>query len=296
MSRVVLPRGPGSYRWYYVDATDGQHTAVAIFMVGSLFSSRYAAAWKHGAEPTQHAAVNFALYRGSERLCWVLSEYSSAQVTESGTGLTIGGSSLHYPRHGELELQIRDHTARWARPIEASVKLEQLGPGHAPLRLIEGLGHFWHPIAPHARAHVSVPSFGLELEARAYHDGNFGPVPLGSDLRGWDWERSREGDCTTIAYRPWHDGAAALTVTASSASIVSSRHSDASGPRERTAWGLSVPLLDGPHQLLESSPFYARRQAQRGERHALGEVADFARFHSPWVRWMASLRTRVHAA
>jgi carotenoid 1,2-hydratase len=58
---------------------------------------------------------------------------------------------------------------------------------------------------------------------------------------------------------------------------------------ERTAWGLRVPKRPST-RLLESSPFYARMET--GE-DTLGEVADFQRFHQPWVRWMAALRTRV---
>jgi carotenoid 1,2-hydratase len=30
--------------------------------------------------------------------------------------------------------------------------------------------------------------------------------------------------------------------------------------------------------------------------HALGEVADFRRFHSPLIRWMARFRMRVEPA
>jgi carotenoid 1,2-hydratase len=53
-----------------------------------------------------------------------------------------------------------------------------------------------------------------------------------------------------------------------------------------------VPAPD----LVESSPFYARQVARSGELHAIGEVADFRRFRSPLVRWMAHFRTRVERA
>ena len=68
-----LPQRPGAYRWYYADVACGEVSAVAIFLVGSLFSPRYAADGR--ALPTEHCAVNFALYVGGRRRQWVLSEY-----------------------------------------------------------------------------------------------------------------------------------------------------------------------------------------------------------------------------
>ena len=39
--------------------------------------------------------------------------------------------------------------------------------------------------------------------------------------------------------------------------------------------------------------FYAYRKARRDGLDVMGEVADFRRFHSPFIRWMAHFRTRV---
>ena len=65
----------------------------------------------------------------------------------------------------------------------------------------------------------------------------------------------------------------------------------------RSRWGLSVPAKYGgaTPRLLESSPFYARLEAEAGGAHTLGEVADFRRFHNPWVRWMANFRMRTES-
>ena len=38
-----LPERAGAYRWYYADVGSGEVSAVVIFLVGSLFSARYAA-------------------------------------------------------------------------------------------------------------------------------------------------------------------------------------------------------------------------------------------------------------
>ena len=300
MNRFELPSGPGSYRWYYLDVTAGDFTAVVIFMVGSIFSPRYSSAHRKGGEPREHAAVNFALYEKGVRWQWVLSEYQQVALSADGRSLSIGGSSMSYSPDGRLVVDLVDKTPVWGRPTEVRVELVPEGPGHPPLRLVEGLEHWWRPIAPRARATVLVPRHGLTLEGRAYHDGNHGEVPLGSDLRGWDWVRVHEADRTTICYRPWHpatpEDRRAWQVDVSARSIHVAHQALSPPPTSRTAWGLRVPANlggDTAPALLESSPFYARLESHGAARHTLGEVADFRRFHSPWVRWMAGLRTRV---
>jgi carotenoid 1,2-hydratase len=74
-------------------------------------------------------------------------------------------------------------------------------------------------------------------------------------------------------------------------------------PTSITGWGLRVPArlhsgceVVGPPRLLESSPFYARLEARQGQLDSMGEVADFRRFHSPFIRWMAHFRTRTGRA
>ena len=302
MNRVTLPDGPGSYRWYYVDVSSGDFTAVVIFMVGSIFSARYSSAQRRGGEPREHAAVNFALYEKGARWQWVLSEYQAVTVEDDGAGLRIGASTLRYTADGRLRIEVVDQTPLWGKPARVGLELEARGPGHAPLRLVEGLEHWWHPIAPRAHARVTVPLQELEFEGRAYHDGNHGQVPLGSDLRGWDWVRTHEDERTRIKYRPWHPDASAdraWQVDVSANSVEVSQPTAPPAPPTRTNWGLQVPStlgVAGKPRLLESSPFYARLEREQGASHSLGEVADFRRFHSPWIRWMARLRTRMAPA
>ncbi|MBL8952892.1 MAG: carotenoid 1,2-hydratase, partial [Myxococcaceae bacterium] len=199
MNTIQVPEAPGSYRWYYVDVTHGEHTVVAIFMIGSLFSSRYAASPR--ASPRQHAAVNFAVYEGGVRRAWVLSEYAALDASERSLG--IGRSTLSYTGERRLELNVRERTVHFGRELEANVTLDSHCPKGAPLVLVPGLGHRWHPIAPLATAKVEVPSLGLTFEGHAYHDGNDGDVPLGTDLAGWDWERRCEPGRTVVTYRPY---------------------------------------------------------------------------------------------
>lgn len=283
MSPFTLPSAPGSYRWYYVDVSAGDYTAVAIFMIGSIFSPRYSRSHPRGASPQQHAAVNFALYEKGARRHWVLSEYQ--RVNTNGAQLQIGTSTMRYA-DGRLIVDVKDVTALWGKPLSAQIELTPEGPGHAPVRLVEGLSHHWHPIAPRARAKLSLG--GLELEGRGYHDGNHGDVPLGSDLRGWDWTRSHTADRTTIHYRPWTTQSG-WQVEVDSSSARAAQVAMSAPDSRRTAWGLPVPKRSSA-RLLESSPFYARME---NGADTLGEVADFQRFHQPWIRWMAALRTRV---
>lgn len=302
MNRFELPTQSGAYRWYYVDVSAGDYTAVFIFMVGSVFSARYSASLKKGGAPREHAAVNFALYEKGARYLWVLSEYQAVTLSADARTLHIGQSWLRY-EDGRLTAEVRDRTApfmmtQWGQPTHARLDFSPLGPTHPEVTLVDGLSHRWRPIAARGEARVQVLSHGIDLRGRGYHDGNHGDVPLGGDLRGWEWVRVHRPDATEITYRPWTDGPATqVRVTEGEAS---SRREVLPPPRaERTTWGLKAPAelgVDGAPRLLESSPFYARTEAFDASAHAMGEVADFRRFHSPTVRWMASFRTRVGGA
>lgn len=295
MNRIELPSKSGAYRWYYVDVTAGEHTAVFIFMIGSIFSAKYSTSLKKGGLPREHAAVNFALYHRGVRTHWVLTEYGDVTVSDDGKRLGIGRSWLQYDE-GRLTAEVQDKTTPfmmtdWGSPTKVSLELTPDGPSHAEVQLVPGLSHRWRPIA--ARAHAKVTLDGITLEGRGYHDGNHGEVPLGSDLRGWEWVRVHGPDATEITYRPWTETAAhVVRVTEDEATL---QPTPLRAPEAmRTNWGLAVPKEHGV--LLESSPFYARHELIAGERHALGEVADFQRFHSPSVRWMASFKTRNGSA
>jgi len=293
MNRIELPTRPGAYRWYYVDVVAGDFTAVFIFMIGSLFSARYSAGVNRGALPAAHSAVSFALYERGVRRCWVLSEYPDARVEDGGDTLRIGESSFSYDALGNVSARVSDRSALWGRPVEATLSLTVGAATSAPIQLVEGGSHFWHPIAPRGQARVTLPQH--TLDGRAYHDGNFGEVPLGTDCPGWDWARRHGPEETVVRYQPWGAGPGArLVADGSGATVV--RTQEVPAGRRRTGWGLSVPLaLEGARELrlLESSPFYARLEGATGDGSVLGEVANFERFHRPSIRWMARLRTRI---
>jgi hypothetical protein len=75
----------GGYAWWYVDALsdDGQHGAVIIGFVGSVFSPYYAWARRpraqHAPRALDHCAINVALY-GPGRGRWAMTERGADRV------------------------------------------------------------------------------------------------------------------------------------------------------------------------------------------------------------------------
>jgi carotenoid 1,2-hydratase len=289
---------PGAYRWYYADVTAGEHSAVFIFMVGSLFSPRYSVAARRGGLPREHCAVNFALYHRGSRQHWVLSEYRSMEQ-ESAYQLRIGRSTLSYSGEKVL-MEVDERTAPWGRPVKARLVLEPVTPVGDEVQLVPGLPHWWQPVAPRTRALLEVDTEGVRAEGVGYHDTNHGSEQLGMRLSGWHWSRTHGTHQTVVDYL-LPNGVAPVRVTAAPGRVQCERgpHGEVL-PTWRTGWGLQVPrhlragnIVVGAPRLLESSPFYARVEAHHEGLNTLGEVADFRRFHSPLIRWMAHFRTRV---
>ncbi|MCP3058751.1 carotenoid 1,2-hydratase [Myxococcus sp. K38C18041901] len=298
----ALPGEAGAYRWFYADVTAGPFSAVCIFMLGSLFSPRYSVAARRGGRPMEYSAVNFALYHEGVRRLWVLSEYPHAQMESPGR-LRIGRSTLTYGEDGVVCMEVDDWTAPWGRPVSARLTLEPLTPMGEVVRLMPELPHYWQALAPRAKAKLEVSSLGVTAEGLGYHDTNHGEELLGERLAGWHWARTHREDTTVVDYH-LPDGVAPLRMTACSSGVRCERGEEPqSRPTVITGWGLRVPsrlesgnTVVGQARLLESSPFYARLEARKGALDCMGEVADFRRFHSPFIRWMAHFRTRLGRA
>jgi carotenoid 1,2-hydratase len=299
----ALPDSPGAYRWFYADVTAGEYSAVFIFMVGSLFSPRYSAGARRGALPLEHCAVNFALYHRGTRRRWVLSEYarSSVRVRRGGRALHIGRSLLEYGLDGTVRMEVDERCAPFGGAVRARLVLEPRGLAAEEMQLVPGLPHFWRVLAPRADARLEVLSEGVVAEGIGYHDSNHGAELLGERLPGWHWARVHGPEETVVDYH-LPGGVGPLRVTADALGTKSERRPLLAQVRDTslTGWGLRVPAwlyagntVVGEPRLLESSPFYARVEARRGGLDVMGEVADFRRFHSPFIRWMAHFRTRV---
>lgn len=293
-----LPRERGAYRWFYTDVHGDDWTAVVIFMVGAVFSPRYAA--RRTATPVEHCAVNLALYARGRRRAWVFSEYAGAAI-EAGL-LRIGSSTLAYAPDGSVRLHVCDRTAPWGRTIEAEVTLApRCAPGPV-VPIVDGLPHHWQALAPRAEARLVVPSLDVAIDGVGYHDTNAGDEPLGLRLPGWRWGRIHGTARSLVCLEP-PPPARAIHATVGPDGVRILRGPAIPTSWRRTGWGLPVPArisaggLSVPStHLLESSPFYARQEGEADGAHALAEVADFRRFRSPLIRWMAHFRMRTGRA
>jgi len=292
-----LPERAGAYRWYYADVACGDVSAVVIFLLGSLFSPRYAR--RRRARPVEHCAVNFALYVGGRRRQWVLSEYPTA--LQSADALSIGRSSFRVARDGTVEIQVRERLAPFGGETRAELLLRPTAPGLGAVPLLPDGSHTWEPRAPRCEAELRLPLLGHVLAGHGYQDANAGDSPLGTTLPGWSWTRVHAPDVTAIDFRL--PAGERLTVRTGERGSALVRDDAPPAGGTPTGWGLRVPttlsaggLEVSAPDLVESSPFYARQVARSGDLHAIGEVADFRRFRSPLVRWMAHFRTRVERA
>jgi carotenoid 1,2-hydratase len=296
-----LPQQSGSYLWLYTDVVVGEVTAVCIFLVGSVFSPRYAARLGRSA-PLDHCALNFALYRGGRRIVWVFTEYSGVAHT-SPYRLGIGNSTLAYARDGTLVLSVTERTAPWGQPVRARLELT---PACAPVGVMpldmEG-AHRWEPRIVRGTARLEVSALGIEGIGRGYHDVNHGSVALGDGVPGWWWTRVHAPEASYVRYNV-HGCSSVIEVIARDGHHPRVARTPAiDGNRRRSAWGLPLPTDLGAGdmtvpagRILESSPFYARQETHADALHALGESADFRRFRCPLIRWMAYFRMRTERA
>lgn len=296
-----LPATPGAYRWLYADAQCGPYSVVCIMMVGALFSPRYAVAARRGARPLAHCAVSCAVHHRGRRLAWVFTERPGAAVEDDGRTLRIGPSRLSYGPDGAVRIAVDERTAPWGRRLRLALRLVPAAPPGPELSVDGGGPHRWQPLVPRARAELVLEG-GTPVAGIGYHDGNHGPERLGLGLRGWRWSRVHAPDATWIRYCP-PAPSTTIEVVARADGVDVQRTPPALEAMRRSRWGLPLPatIAAGEHAVpvtavLESSPFYARQEGRRGDLLALAEVADFQRFHSPLIRWMAHFRLRVERA
>lgn len=291
------PQRTGAYRWFYVDARAGDLTVVCIFMIGAVFSPRAVVGAMRGATPLTHCAVNCAVYRGGRRLAWAFTEHTGLHV--AGDVLRIGRSTFAYAADGHVVIAISERTAPFGRPLQLDLELVPEAPPAPAVVLHPGGPHGWQALVPRARAMLALPAEGVIADGVGYHDTNHGARRLGLELPGWRWTRAHAAQRTEIVYR-LPAPAEAVVVRERDGDVALSHQALPDEPLHRSPWGLELPeglvaadLDPGAPRVLESSPFYARLEAESGTTHALGEVADFRRFAQPWIRWMAHFRLRV---
>lgn len=294
-----LPAHPGAYRWLYADVQAGPVTVVCIFMVGALFSPRWAIAARRGGVPLAHSAVNCAVYRDGRRLAWAFTEWPGVDATADA--IAIGRSTWAWTDDG-VAIRVDERTAPWGMPLRAHLRLRAETPPGPTLALDATRRHHWTAAMPRAAATVELPDLGLRADGVGYHDGNHGDEPLGTTIPGWVWARVHAANRTTIAYH-LPAPTASILVDAAAEGVTVTRAPGPEVPRRRTGWGLAVPerIAVGAHalapqRLLESSPFYARAEHHADGAAGVAEIADFTRFHARRIRWMAYFRMRQERA
>ena len=273
------------------------------------------------AQATDFTAVNVALYRpGGDR--WVMTERRSNERSREAWRLgtsSLDASSLDASSHstsspgtssarwedGALVLEFDERCAPLPSRLRGTVRITPRALDGAPVALDGERGrHRWYPIAPSARAQVSLDDPGLTFVGESYVDANEGDEPLEAGFSGWIWSRMSTARGTTVAYR---------AVPRQGAPLELARHYDRSGQRTeiadvarhalpRTRWGLSreVACDAGARprlaRRLEDTPFYARSLVEtRIAGHAgmaMHEVLDLDRFGAGWVRFLLPFRAR----
>ena len=291
----MAPRG---YEWWYLDALsdDGAHGITLIAFVGSVFSPWYRLARaRGGGDPTQHCAMNVALYGRPRR--WAMTERGAGTLHRTANDLAIGPSSLHWDG-SVLTAEIDEVTAPLPTRLRGTIRLHPHGLATHQVAL-DGVGrHRWSPIAPGARVEVALRNPELHWQGHAYFDTNAGDEPLEACFARWDWCRAKLRDGVAVIYHGDRiDGTSFCTALRYDAQ---GRAQDFTPPPEaelgRNFWGMrmgtradagSAPRIV---QKLEDAPFYARSViATRlcGEDvTAVHESLSLPRFTAPWVQAM----------
>ncbi|MEQ7874363.1 hydroxyneurosporene dehydrogenase [Sphingomonas sp. ASV193] len=271
-----------------------------IAFLGSVFSPFYKRAG--AAEPTDHAALNVALY--GPRARWTMTERRREAVSRERDSLAIGPSSLRWTGDGLLiDIDERDKRVGvpWRRPVRGRIRLVPEAVNARAFSLDAEGRHRWHCIAPRARIEVDIAEPGLSWRGSAYLDSNFGRERLEEGFRVWHWSRAHGASGASVCYegirRDGSPFASALRFAADGTPQLAELPMVA--PLPDTLWQMQRQVrADRGHASLvrtwEDAPFYARSTVAmrlRGEPvTAVQESLDLDRFVNPVVQFMLPYR------
>jgi carotenoid 1,2-hydratase len=294
---------PGGYAWWYVDALsrDGAHGLTLIAFVGSVFSPYYAHARRRGcADPTDHCAINLALY-GKGGSYWSMTERGRSALDRTAACFAVGPSALQWDGKC-LTVNIEEWTVPFPRRLKGRIRLSP----HASLAGIydlDGIGsHLWQPMGPLADVEVDFECPRLKWTGSGYLDHNIGREPLETGFKSWDWSRTVGGTSTTILYDAVTRDVRARSLALSVSRDGEIRHVDPP-PRIQlpsTLWRIrrSTRADAGSNprvmETLEDTPFYARSLVETtiaGRRVPMfHESLDLDRFANRVVQAMLPFR------
>lgn len=296
---------------------DRRHAITLIALLGSVFSPYYARARARGeGDPLRHCSMNVALY-GPRADRWALTERGRTAVSRTPQRLTIGQSSMEWTGD-ELRVHFDELTAPFPARLAGVVSLRPEAPrpsmagadgSAAPLELaLDRWGrHRWAPVAPLARAEVTLSHPSLRFSGSAYFDMNAGEEPLDHAFERWSWSRSIGAQGGTVTYDVRRRDDSRLLVAHAFDSKGETRELPplAEGSLGTTNWGIERTIAADPAiaprllRTYEDTPFYARSLASAsfGGRPAVvvHEALSLDRFTRPWVQALLPFRMRREA-
>lgn len=250
-----------------------------------------------------HCGVNAVLYRRRGGR-WVMTQIPQTQVQRNPQELHMSGSTI--TREGSLiRISLEEKAAVWGQRLRGQVTLHLEGGLDAPRALDQAADHAWWPVGARAKAEVKLDAPGLAFSGSAYHDCNFGRVPLEHTFARWTWSRGQAQDGVAILYdtveKSGHCSQLGLYLGKCGVRSIEAPHRVSLG---KGLWGMpdetrSESLARPPELLrrLEDTPFYNRsliRSTLLGQDCvSVHESLSLDRFTQGWVQFLLPFRIRT---
>ena len=185
----------GGYAWWYIDGVsdDHEHAIVIIIFVGSVFSPYYA--WNNWSDPSDHCAINVALYGRPQR--WSMTERPRTSTYRTKASYDTGNSHVRWTGRS-LEIDFSEIAAPLPRRVKGKICVDLPYANQRTFQLDPNARHFWSPACSHARIAVDFEKPGLSWQGHSYVDSNYGLEPVTRGFDYWDWSRTPLDDGQTL--------------------------------------------------------------------------------------------------
>lgn len=242
---------------------DGNSGLVIIGFVGSVFSPYYAwARRRENGDPENHCVINVALYGKTARR-WCMTERGRDAMQRSASTFEVGRSRMEW-QDGRLVITIDEFASPLPFRITGRVVLTPDSFCDTEFPLDDDALHYWRPVVPRADIEVDLDGPRLSWRGHAYHDMNWGIVPLEDSFTSWTWSRSTDAESPIIYYDvEQRDGPQrGIAVRIDSRGHVDDIQPPCQTLLPPTLWRLSRSARSGSParhlETFEDAPFYAR--------------------------------------